>query len=191
MRARIKRTIFFLLLIAPLAAHCQQAIQVPLAGTFEGPGFITSAGQNSDAAILKVLLNTKMKMGFGYDIAVAPEALAQVKTLIVVLGASNKGLGAAGLNLDQEMERVKAIVSSAKSRGIKIVSMHTGGAGRRGESSNAIISLCVPYSSIVVVTSDGNQDGFFTGLCAGKNIPLVQVKTITEAGGVVKELMKK
>jgi hypothetical protein len=180
-----------LLILAPLAAFSQQAAQLPLLGSFESPGFITSAGQNSDAAIMKVLLNMKLKMGFGYDIAAKPEMLTSVKTLILVLGASNKGLGTAGLTIDQEMDRIKALLSAAKAQGTKIIAMHTGGSGRRGDASNDIISLCVPESAIVVVTSDGNQDGFFTSLCSQKGIPLVEVKTITEAGNVVKELMKK
>lgn len=173
------------------AQTAQTANTVPaaLAGTFLKPGFITSAGQTSDAAIVKVLANTKLKLGFDYDIMAKPEAVAGAKTLVLVLGASNKGLGSAGLSFEQEMERVKKVITAAQKAGAKIISMHTGGSSRRGELSNAIIELCIPVSSVVIVVEEGNKDGFFTELCAKHSIPLQVVPSIAEAGNVLKVLM--
>lgn len=175
--------------IAGASAQTANTVPAALAGTFLKPGFITSAGQTSDAAIVKVLANTKLKLGFDYDIMAKPEAVAGAKTLVLVLGASNKGLGSAGLSFEQEMERVKKVIAAAQKAGAKIISMHTGGSSRRGELSNAIIELCIPVSSVVIVVEEGNKDGFFTELCAKHSIPLQVVPSIAEAGNVLKVLM--
>ncbi len=169
---------------------CAQGTVPPsLQGSFLQPGYITSAGQTSDAAIVKVLANTRLKLGFGYDIAAKPQSIAGAKTLVLVLGASNKGLGAAGLSLEQDIERVKSVIAEAQKNGVRIISMHTGGTARRGESSNQVIALCVPVSSVVVVVEGGNNDGFFSDLCEKAGVPLIQVASISEAGNVLKSLM--
>lgn len=182
---------FLIFALFALASSVAQAQAVPaaLVGTFQRPGFITSAGQTSDAAIVKVLANTKLKLGFDYDIMAKPEAIAGAKTLVLVLGASNKGLGSAGLSFEQEMDRVKKVIAAAQKSGIKIISMHTGGSSRRGELSNAIIEFCIPASSMVIVVEEGNKDGFFTELCSKHSIPLSVVPSIAEAGNVLKVLM--
>ncbi|MEN6298260.1 MAG: DUF6305 family protein, partial [Rectinema sp.] len=150
---------------------------------------ITSAGQTSDAAIVKVLANTRLKLGFGYDIAAKPQSIAGAKTLVLVLGASNKGLGAAGLSLEQDIERVKSVIAEAQKNGVRIISMHTGGTARRGEASNQVIELCVPVSQVVVVVEGGNNDGFFTDLCEKAGVPLDEVASISAAGNILKSLM--
>lgn len=170
-------------------AIAQTTVPADLIGSFSAPGFITSAGQTSDAAIVKVLANTRLKLGFGYDIAAKPQAIAGAKTLVLVLGASNKGLGAAGLSLEQEMDRVKAVIAEAKKDGVKIISMHTGGTARRGESSNKLIELCVSVSSVAIVVKGGNEDGFFNELCQKSSAALIEVPSIAEAGNALKSLM--
>jgi len=175
--------------LAPMAVFAQSSAPAAMLGTFPQPGYITSAGQTSDAAIVKVLANTRLKLGFGYEISAKPQAFAGSKTLVLVLGASNKGLGAAGMSLDQELARVKAVIAQAQKDGMKIISMHTGGTARRGEASNKIIELCAPVSNIVIVVQGGNADGLFTDLCAKAGVPLVQVPSIAEAGNVLKSLM--
>ncbi|MFZ5859333.1 MAG: DUF6305 family protein [Spirochaetota bacterium] len=184
-------TLLFVLGFGSTSAQTAALIPPQLAGIFEAPGFITSAGQTSDAAIVKVLVNTRLKLNFGYDIAAKPQAVSGAKTLVLVLGASNKGLGAAGLSIEQETERVKVVLALAKSEHMRIIAMHTGGTARRGESSNAIIALCVPYADVAIVVEGGNNDGFFTDLCAKEKVPLVMVPSIAEAGNVLKGLMAK
>ncbi len=175
--------------LAVLQVMAQAVVPPALLGSFLPPGYITSAGQTSDAAIVKVLANTKLKLGFSYDIAAKPQAIAGIKTLVLVLGASNKGLGAAGLSLEQDMERVKSLIAEAKKQGAKIIAMHTGGTARRGEASNHVIALCVPLSDAVIVVEGGNTDGFFTGLCEKAGVPLIEAASIAEAGSVLKSLV--
>ncbi len=75
------------------------------AARFEQPLLITSAGQNAEVQIAAVLAK---RAGLNYTLAklAGPNDLAGQKTLVLVLGASLKGLGAAGLDMNKESRRV-------------------------------------------------------------------------------------
>jgi len=160
------------------------------APVFERPGVITSVGQSSDIAIVKVLLNTQLKLGLDYKPLAQPADLAGMKTMVVVVGASTKGLGAAGLDLAKEMERATALVKAAKAGGAKVLVMHTGGEARRGKTSNDVISLVVPDADAVVVVAAGNKDKLFNTLAAKKNVPVTEVEKMADAGAAVKALFR-
>jgi hypothetical protein len=159
-------------------------------GTFSKPGLITSVGQSSDIAVIKALLNTKLKLGLEVNPIAKASDLTGVKTLIVVLGSSTKGLGSAGINMDQETERTKDLLKAAKERGIRVLALHTGGESRRGKGSNDLIEVVVPESQQVVVVETGNKDKFFNNLAAKRGIPVTEVPNLAAAGDVIKGLFK-
>ena len=80
----------------------------------ETPALITSAGQSADASMLSAILE---KAGFSCDIETSIGAdsfdTSAYKTLIIGVGGSQKGLGAAGVDADVEQERVDAVVAKA------------------------------------------------------------------------------
>jgi len=158
--------------------------------TFTGPGLLTSVGQSSDVAIVKVLLNTQLKLNFDYKPTAQPADLAGIKTLVVVLGASTKGLGAVGLDMDKEIARTKALVKAAREQGVKILAMHTGGESRRGKTSNDLIGLVVPDADYTVVVAAGNKDKLFNQLAAKRGAPVVEVEKMAAAGEAVKAVFK-
>jgi hypothetical protein len=159
--------------------------------TFSKPGMITSIGQSSDIAIIKALLNTKLKL----DLEVNPVAkagdLGSVKTLVIVLGSSTKGLGAAGIDMDQESTRTKALLKAARDKGIRVLAMHVGGEARRGKGTNDLIELVVPESQHVVVVASGNKDKLFNTLAAKRGIPVSEVPSLAAAGDAVRSLFQK
>jgi hypothetical protein len=155
---------------------------------FEGPGLITSAGQSSDVAIVKVMLNTQLKLGLDYKPLAQPADLAGMKTLVVSVGASTKGLGAAGLDMDKEIARTTALVKAAKAAGIRILVMHTGGEARRGKTSNDLIQIVAPEADYIVVVAAGNKDKLFTKLAAARNVPVAEVAKMADAGSAVKAI---
>ena len=157
---------------------------------FERPGVIVSVGQSSDIAIVKVMLNTQLKLGLEYKPLAQPADLAGMKTLVIVVGASTKGLGAAGLDIAREMDRATSLVKAARGAGARILVMHTGGEARRGKTSNDVIQLVVPDADTVVVVAAGNKDRFFNTLAAKKNIPVIQVERMADAGAAVKAIFK-
>jgi len=92
---------------------------------------ITSVGQTSDGMLVKVLMKG-MAVDPGYNSGLTAQALGSQKALIVVVGGSSKGLGAAGVTLDQERSRARLLLQEARKRGSRVLLMHIGGARRRG-----------------------------------------------------------
>jgi hypothetical protein len=178
------------ILFLTLTAFSLPCIPGMAQGNFAKPGMITSVGQSSDIAIVKVLLNTKLKLGLEVSPLAQPADIAKMKTLIVVLGASTKGLGAAGINLDQEMERTKALVKAAKDGGVRILALHVGGEARRGKSSNDLAELVVPEARHVVVVASGNKDKGFNAMASKRNVPVSEAANLAAAGDLVASLFK-
>jgi len=156
-----------------------------------GPGLITSIGQSSDIAVVKVLLNTKLKLGLAVDPLAEGASLKGLKTLVVVVGASTKGLGAAGLDFDKERARARELVRVARQSGVKILAMHTGGESRRGRTTDDLISLVVPEADYVVVVASGNQDGIIHRLASAGGGTVLEVESLVAAGDAVQTLFSK
>ncbi|MEI6876007.1 MAG: DUF6305 family protein [Spirochaetota bacterium] len=147
------------------------------------PALLTSVGQSADIEMVKVLLD-RAKLDYKADGQVKAPALAATgaKTLIIAIGGSSKGLGAAGISADAELERSKLLIAEAKRLGMKILGIHVGGEARRGELSDKFILAAVASCDYVVVVAEGNADGLFTKLCAQAKIPLDTVEKISKAG---------
>jgi hypothetical protein len=149
-------------------------------GIFEQPLLITSAGQNAEVQIASVLAKRS-----GLTFALAKQATAadlkDTKTLVLVLGTSLKGLGAAGLDVDKERGRVMELLASAQKAKVQLLCLHLGGEARRGEQSDNLIAEVIPLAKMVIVVKSGNADGFFTKLCQSKNVPLVEVEKTADA----------
>ncbi len=160
-------------LIAP--AHGQET-----EGVFEQPLLLTSAGQNAEVQIAAVLAK---RAGLDYSLSklAAPEDLAAAKTLVIVMGASLKGLGAAGLDMDKERTRVLALAEASRKSQIPLLCLHLGGESRRGQQTDELIAEIIPLAKMLIVVKSGNSDGFFSRLCQEHNIPLVEVDKPADA----------
>jgi len=165
-----------LLLLVPAAAGGQATAAPP----FEQPLLITSAGQNAEVQIAGVLAK---RAGLNYTLSklAGPADLKGMKTLVLVLGTSLKGLGAAGLDVDKEKARVEALAAAARATATPILCLHLGGEGRRGEQTDGLMAGLLPLARRVIVVKSGNADGFFTGICRAGNIPLVEVEKTADA----------
>lgn len=149
------------------------------------PVLITSAGQSADAMILKTVAK-KVELEYKFNALAKEEDLQGVKSIIVVMGASSKGLGAAGLDIDKEIKRVKEFLEETKKdESIIIFAIHIGGKARRGVGSNSIIELVVPYADYIIVTEAGNEDHFFEEACKKNEKPLM---IITKMADIIKAM---
>ena len=151
------------------------------------PALITSCGQSPDTFVVKVLCD-RMKINVAYDPLINTEAVKDVRTLMVVIGGSAKGLGEAGIDDSQEIERVRAILTRAKDRKIPVVGIHIGGEARRGPLSAKFVELVSPRADYLIVAEDGNKDGYFTKLSKEKKIPLTTIKETLDLGDVLKRM---
>ncbi|MBL3539438.1 DUF6305 family protein [Aminivibrio sp.] len=138
---------------------------------------LTSAGQSPDVMMVRVVLR-KMKIDADSEPLLKADALAGWKVLVAVVGGSSKGLGAAGINKDQEVERVTSLLKAAKDQGVKVLVMHIGGEGRRGTLSDAFIETAVPWGDRIIVVDGGNKDGIFEKLTEGKNVKILTAPNV-------------
>jgi hypothetical protein len=146
------------------------------------PAVLTSVGQSADMEMVRVLL-TRAKVPFRSDALIAASGLApNDKTLILVIGGSSKGLGAAGISAEDEMKRSQALVKKARDLGMKIIALHVGGEARRGTLSDGFIKFAVPTADYLIVVADADKDGLFTSLTKDAKIPLNKVEKISAPG---------
>jgi hypothetical protein len=153
------------------------------------PAVITSSGQSPDAFMVKVLCD-RNKIKLSYNSLLKPEAFKEFKTVIVVMGGSAKGLGEAGIDEKEELQRVKNVIAKAKEQKAMVIGMHVGGEARRGPLSIKFIEVAAPLSDYLIVTEDGNRDGYFTKLSKEKKIPLTVINETTELGDLLKKIFQ-
>ena len=154
------------------------------------PALITSAGQSTDGLILKTILTDKATgEAVPFEKLAEPRDLEGIRTLIVSVGLSSKGLGAAGINVDQEKARVRSLLDVAKKDGIFVMMVHIGGTARRGKGSDEFATLVADYAHHILVVKTGNDDGFFTRLAQAKKIPLTEVDDRIAIGAPIKDLL--
>lgn len=154
------------------------------------PILVTSAGQSADDMILKVMLDRQLEEPVERNPLAQVEDLANIKTLILTVGVSNKGLGSAGINFEQEVARIESLLEEAKSNDIYVILVHVGGPSRRGASSDEVAKIVVPHAQSIIIIADSNQDGFFDGLASASDKELTIVDGRTDVADVITELIK-
>ena len=151
-----------------------------IGANFEKPILLTSAGQSADVQMVQALLK-KAELEAVFDKALTADTIKDEKTLILAIGGSSKGLGAAGIKAEDELARVDNLIKKAKEKNMKIIGIHVGGSARRGELSDKFITSTIDKVDYLIVVEDGNKDGLFTNVSKEKNIPLDIVPKITSA----------
>ena len=149
---------------------------------------LTSVGQSPDATMIRVVLR-KMKLNAENQPLLRPDGLGGEKILVAVVGGSSKGLGAAGIDKDQEIERVTGLFQAAKQKGMKLLVMHIGGEGRRGTLSDAFIEAAAPHADRLIIVDGGNNDKIFDRLVEGKNVKILTAPNVNGTAEPLKETL--
>ena len=153
-----------------------------------GELLLTSVGQSPDATMIRVVLR-KMGIDAENQPLLKADGLGGGKILVAVVGGSSKGLGAAGIDKEQEIDRVKGLLDAARSSGMKILVMHVGGEGRRGALSDAFIEVAVPYADALIVVDGGNEDGLFDRLAGGKGLKPLTAPNVSGTAEPLKSVL--
>jgi hypothetical protein len=185
--------------VLPLAL----AAQAPEAKA-ELPVLITSCGQSNGPTTIKVVMG-RLKMAYDIDPLASPETLqakakagTPYKSLIITMGASLKGMGAAGIEIEDELARTAALIAEARKEGIKIIGAHIEGLKRRAQGAAAgdttdeqSIDAVAPNSNILLVYKEGNADGRFTVISQAKKIPLIEFEKTVDLIPALEKLFAK
>ena len=185
---------------------------LPVAGQSAGsknpilkePVLVTSCGQSPGPLKIQVFMK-RLGIDFEYhlqaraeDLAKAQKAGKPFQSVIIVTGSSLKGMGAAGVSIDDEIARTKGIIEEARKQKIALVGAHVEGMERRAQGASAgdnsdelsIDAVC-PFADVLLVRSDGDEDKRFTAIATSKKIPLVMFEKNMELSDVLKNLYKK
>jgi hypothetical protein len=180
------------LLAGSISAEAAVSGAAPVKG--QQPLLITNAGQGPGAKMSRLLLQrTGVVSEFDYIAEPQPADLKAkpYKTLMVVLGSTAKGLGASGITIDQEIDRLNAVIAEAKKLKLQIVCVLLEGKTRRGKPGGAderCIDAIAPHASYLVVKKDGNEDGRFDAIAKKSGAPLTFIDDAMDFSEVVKAM---
>lgn len=170
----------------------------------ELPVLVTSCGQSPGPNYIKVFLD-RLKFDFDYNtLASAADIVARIeagnpfKSVIIVTGASLKGMGAAGISIDDELARTEELIGEARKQGITIIGAHVEGMDRRaqgaapGDNSDELsIDAVCPKSDLLLIKKEGDEDGRFTAISKDENIPMILFDKLTELSDILTNLFGK
>lgn len=129
----------------------------------EGPIILTSVGQSADVNVVQTLLK-KCEIDSDLNATVTADDMGSYKTLVLAIGGSSKGLGAAGVDENQDLDRVKSVIAKAEEQGMTIIALHIGGSARRGTLSDKFIPDALAAADAAIIVSEGDSDGFMKGI---------------------------
>ena len=155
----------------------------------EYPALVTSGGQSADYQMIGTVMG-KLNMDYTLNNLATSADLGDAKTLIVVVGGSSKGLGAAGIDADGELARLNELLDGAEKAGLSIIAMHTGGEARRGDLSDKFITPVFEKADYAIVVKAGDSDGLMTGICADNSIPVDVIDSISDVTTVLPAAFK-
>lgn len=170
--------------IASATVLGQQTQEVPKLPT---PFLLTPAGQTPDTLMAKYIAE-RAKLDMKYErLATVPD-MKGVQTLLLIMGTSMKGLGTAGVKLEDEINRVNKLIAEARKNNLKVVGMHLGGAEGRDKLTDSLLSKLAPKVDYLVVVKSGDRDGLFTNIANEKKIPLIYMKTVLNLKTLLPEM---
>jgi hypothetical protein len=183
----MKKTIMTMIIILLVGVGLAEDTTEEALPSFDQPILITSAGQSAEVQLASVLAK---RAGLEADLSklATVEDLTNKKTVILVLGVSLKGLGAAGLDMDEEKKRVRSLIKAAEVQNIPLFSLHLGGEARRGQLTDDLITSFLPSSRLALVLASANKDGLFTRICEENSIPLIEIEKTLDALDLLKQV---
>ncbi len=155
----------------------------------ELPVVITTAGQSPGAVSISVICRRNKIDNDYLNLARVDDLKAKkYNTLIVTMGTSGKGMGAAGIEINDELARVESLIEEARKQGMLILGFHIEGEARRSGACEQSIDLVGPRVDYLVVRSDGNLDGRFDEISKKYDIPLRIFDESIELNEILKEI---
>jgi len=204
MKSSYRLTVFgtALICLASIGAGAFAPQGAPVTASY--PVLLTSCGQSpGPERVLFFLKRLEANHEFlpqakAQDLIDRQKAGKPFKAVIIVTGASLKGMGAAGVSMTDELLRTAALIAEAKRQGLTIIGAHVEGMARRaqgaapGDNSDELsIDAVMPLSDLMIVRQDGDEDRRFTVISESKGIPLILFEKNMELGDVLTRVFVK
>ena len=158
------------------------------------PLLITNAGQGPGGKMARLLvIKSQAVEDWTYNAEPEPEDLdgEGYKTMLVVIGSSAKGLGASGITIDDEIERLDSMIEKAQELEIQIIAAQIEGKARRdreGGPNERSINAIAPYADYIIVKEDADFDKKFTNIAEENNVPITYIGNTIELTEVIKAM---
>ena len=134
-----------------------------LKGCFAGKKVIlTSIGQSGDIDVFTNVLDAAGMVedeDFVMNKQIKASEVQEGDVIVMMLGASSKGLGDLGISITDEINRVNEF-AAIKDK-VTIIAAHTGGQNRRGATTDPSIDPTLAVADYALVVGDGDD---FNGL---------------------------
>lgn len=164
------------------------------------PFLITNAGQGPGGKMARLLVTQTKTITLDQDFWYKSEPVEKdlkerpYKALMVVIGSSDKGLGASGITIDQEIERLEKMVKTAKEAKMPIIAVLLEKDKRSNVATNpnerCIDTIC-PSAEWMIVIKGGNTDQRFDKLKQKYKIPLTIIDNAIDFTSLCKEIFAK
>lgn len=188
----MKKSIVVLLLAVLIFFLAPSMLMAKITGadlkTYDCPFLLTSGGQGTGSKTLKLLLNQTKKFNYGVDgdFFLEDETPARYsyidsgkyKALVIVMSVTEKGLGASGITIEDEIGFLKEVIKKAQAQNMPIIAVSMEKDARSKISTNGnerVIDTVCPYADWIISLTDNNADGRFTALGEKYNIPVTLV----------------
>ena len=167
-------------------------LDATLVGIAEGKTcYLSTVGQADSDIVNNVFKKAGLGTGYTAKNMLTAAEVEEGAVVFLTLGASSKGLGAAGVDEAHEAARAAAFASAAKEGKLTLILFHVGGTPRRGASSDPIIEAAFPGAKACFVVSSGNNDGFFTNLASTNSVDLYSIAKSVDLVDYAKGLYNK
>lgn len=199
---RIICTILSIVMLLALTSTAFAAISGDAPLTYEGPVLITNAGQGPGGKMVRLLMGQagtvtldkdyfySSEPGSGHEGQVPFEDFGNYNALLVVIGSTDKGLGASGITIEDELARLEKMVEAAKAAELPIVGILLEKDKRSDIPTNAnercIDAIC-PNADWMIVVKDGNADGRFDAIKEATGAPLTVLDTTLDFKDLVSQ----
>ena len=167
--------------------------------TYGTPFLITNAGQGPGGKMARLLVSQTgtvvLDTDYFYDSEPGVEGHGTLDDrdytcLVVVIGSTDKGLGASGITIDDELARLEEMVAHAKEIELPIVAVLLEKDKRSDIPTNAnercIDAIC-PNAEWMIVVADGNTDGRFDAISEEYGIPQTIIDTTLDFTELAKQ----
>ncbi len=167
------------LMTIPMFAFAAVSGDEPL--TIGTPFMITNAGQGPGGKMGRLLVSragtlTEDEDFYYVDVPYAADVDARdYSAIVIVIGSTDKGLGATGITIDQEIARVDEVVARANEKGVPVIAVMLEKDKRSDVKTNSnerCIDAVCPHASWMIVTADVNTDGRYDAFRAENGTPL-------------------
>lgn len=169
---------------------------------YDCPFLLTAAGQGPGSKQLRLLINLSKAFVLGDDFYLEDEPLPRLdeiksgkyEVVVAVIGTTDKGLGASGITIEDEIDNLEEVIALCQEMNIPIIAVHIEQDKRSTIPTNGnerIIDLVCPVSEWMIVLRASNSDGRFDAISAEYGIPLTIVDSALEFSQLCQQIFVK